>query len=285
MPAFSPATADTVKAAREAVAAAERTRAAECVKRGPLCRQREADEAAARAALSKATADKAARDRAAKLDTDAATVRARLATASPVASAADPGAAALSNYLATFGLSLPAGVVSEWMVLIGVVALELGSALSVVLVRAAAVYPPWTAPQSTAVDRQAPKRAAEPVDGRERVPAPETRRQRNAPVDAESARVAPFVRSTAVATGPGRKSVVRRTANRRLGQVAVATKADAQARLVDTLKAQGGRIEGASIRGLAALIGARRSNVHNALAALVAAGTVAKIGTALVLQA
>ena len=63
------------------------------------------------------------------------------------------------------------------------------------------------------------------------------------------------------------------------------TRADAGARIVDTLRAQGGKIEDASVRGLATLIGARKSNVHNALSALIAAGTVARLGDGLVLQA
>src|SRR5262249_4799617 len=95
------------------------------------------DEGTARAALNKATADKAQTDKAAKLDSDAATVRARLAKASPVASAADPGAAALAALLLSFGLTVPTGLVAQWLVLVGVIALELASALSVVLIRAA----------------------------------------------------------------------------------------------------------------------------------------------------
>jgi hypothetical protein len=51
----------------------------------------------------------------------------------------DPGAAALSTYLGMFGLSIPAAVLSEWIVLVGVVALEVGAALSVVLVQSTSV--------------------------------------------------------------------------------------------------------------------------------------------------
>jgi hypothetical protein len=141
--AFSPATADTVIAAREGVAAAERTRVAECAKRGPNCRARETDEGAARTALAKAVSDKAATDRAEKLDADAAVVRARLAKAAPVASAADPAAAALASYLRLFGVAIPAPILSEWLVLVGVIALELGSALSIVLVRSVSGGPRW----------------------------------------------------------------------------------------------------------------------------------------------
>lgn len=54
---------------------------------------------------------------------------------------------------------------------------------------------------------------------------------------------------------------------------------------MDTIKAKGGRLEDASVRGVARLIGGRKSTVHNALAGLLAAGVVAKVGTGLVLAA
>lgn len=267
---FTAATADTVTAAREAVAAAERTRAAECAKRGPQCRARETDEAVARTTLAKAIADKAATDRTAKLDADAATLRARLATASPVAAASDPGAAALASYLGTFGLSLSAGLVSEWMVLIGVIALELGSALAVVLVRAAGAShssaSPRTARQAASVDRQA-------VDGRERAPASKALDPAKSGVGANSG-----TRRQSTRTASGLVST------RRLGPATVVTKAAAQAALVNTLKSHGGKVEGMSVRGLASLIGATKSTAHNAIAALIAAGTVARIGGELVLK-
>jgi hypothetical protein len=76
-----------------------------------------------------------------------------------------------------------------------------------------------------------------------------------------------------------------RVSTRRLGPATVATKAGAQSAILDTLRERGGSIEGASVRGLASLIGAHKSNVHNALGALITAGVVAKIGTALVLRA
>ena len=104
--------------------------------------------------------------------------------------------------------------------------------------------------------------------------APKTPAPGNAAVDANrpakrrSARIAPD-----------------RVSTRRLGNATVATKADAKTAIVSTLRDNGGRLEGASVRGLATLIGAHKSNVHNALTALIAAGAVAKIGTALVLQA
>jgi len=59
-----------------------------------------------------------------------------LGTQAPgVSITADPGAKALAVYLAALGLSVPADMLSEYLVLIAVLALEIGSALSVVLVK------------------------------------------------------------------------------------------------------------------------------------------------------
>ena len=95
---FPPATDDTVAATRDAVIAAERIRAAECgngdpKQRGPNCRQRETEEQARREALTTALANKAASDRATSLDSAAAVIRARLATALPVQNPNPLGAA------------------------------------------------------------------------------------------------------------------------------------------------------------------------------------------------
>ena len=49
--------------------------------------------------------------------------------------AADPGAKALSVDLAALGLVLPAGLLSDWLTLIPVLALEAGAALAMVLVQ------------------------------------------------------------------------------------------------------------------------------------------------------
>jgi hypothetical protein len=87
--AFTPADADQVKAARDAVASAEGIRQRECgngdpKQRGLNCRQRETEEQAKRDTLAVAIANKAATDRAAQLDTAAALIRAKLANATPV---------------------------------------------------------------------------------------------------------------------------------------------------------------------------------------------------------
>jgi hypothetical protein len=85
---FTPATAETVSAARTAVAAAERARIAECGngdsrQRGNNCRAREEAEQAARVALTTAETNKAATDQAAKLDTRADEIRGKLDKSEP----------------------------------------------------------------------------------------------------------------------------------------------------------------------------------------------------------
>ena len=54
---------------------------------------------------------------------------------------------------------------------------------------------------------------------------------------------------------------------------------------MDIVKAKGGKLDDASVRGVARLIGGRKSTVHAALTGLLAAGVVAKIGGGLVLAA
>ena len=86
---FVPVTAEVVQAAREAEKSAEEIRQRECGagdprQRGPNCRQRESEEQAKRDELAAVLASKALTDRAAKLDQDAETVRAKLGKAPPV---------------------------------------------------------------------------------------------------------------------------------------------------------------------------------------------------------
>jgi hypothetical protein len=94
---FTPATADAVSAARDAVKSAERAREAECgdgdpKQRGKNCRDREMVEAAARTNLATVVASKDATDRAAKLDADITALRRRLDGGQAVADANPLGA-------------------------------------------------------------------------------------------------------------------------------------------------------------------------------------------------
>ena len=60
-------------------------------------------------------------------------------TAHKVVGASDPGASALSAYLAVFGVIITPAILSEWLVLVGVLALEVGSASAMLLVQGVAV--------------------------------------------------------------------------------------------------------------------------------------------------
>ena len=57
---------------------------------------------------------------------------------------ADPGAHALSVYLAALGLTVASGLLSDWLTLIPVLALEIGAALAVLLVQAVSSDENWT---------------------------------------------------------------------------------------------------------------------------------------------
>jgi len=121
---FTPATAETVSAAREAVKAAERTSLAECgngnpKQRGKNCRDREIDEAKARTALTAAAANKAATDRAAQLAADIRALRGRLDGGQAVANP-NPLGAALGIML-----GMGAAAVTAWQQAVVAAVLEL----------------------------------------------------------------------------------------------------------------------------------------------------------------
>lgn len=162
----------------------------------------------------------------------------------------DPGAVALSTLLAQFGVSAPVAVVSTWLVLVGVLALETGSALAVVLARS--------------------------VDGparRRRGPAVSTAEPESVPVTA------------AVDTPPEPVHGLREPRRRpKRGQARAAGAKDvAAAKIVDKLREQDGRATG-SVRRLGAMLGERKSTIHNALALLAASGIVERVGSDLVLR-
>ena len=76
----------------------------------------------------------------------------------PVVSAPDPGATALATYVGALGITVSPDRLSLWLPLLGVMALEIGAAFAVVLVRATAprdagTPAPWdTAKPATAGD-------------------------------------------------------------------------------------------------------------------------------------
>ena len=185
------------------------------------------------AALSKAEADTAAR---------------------PSLGAGDAGAAALSTVIGMFGLAVPAAVLAPWLVLVGVLALEVGSSLAVVLMRSVSTpvrqIRPLTATAARALARRVDSPAPEPSKPAKAVHAPQA-----APRRAKRGRVR-----------------------------AKGTRDAAADKIVDTLQANGGRAPGASVRQLGAMLGERKSTVHNAVAMLVASGVIERVGRELVLR-
>jgi hypothetical protein len=99
LPSFTPLSSDGVGAAQKAADAAAAQRLPECTQRGPLCRQREADERAALAILAKAQTDKAVTDQAAALDAKIAAAEAALSQVDMKAAhrETDPQSAALAT--------------------------------------------------------------------------------------------------------------------------------------------------------------------------------------------
>jgi hypothetical protein len=110
--AFTPTTDDAVKAARDAVATAERIRLAECGngdphQRGPNCRQRETEEQGKRDGLASVLTNKALTERAAQLGADAARVRAKL-DKTPKVQNANPLGAVLEQMMGATAAALTA---------------------------------------------------------------------------------------------------------------------------------------------------------------------------------
>jgi hypothetical protein len=255
---FTPATADAVSATHEAVTAASRTRKAECgerselagakrgSQRGPNCRLRESEESTARQKLSETIAAKAATDKATALDAKADAIRARLAEA-PATAAADPGAMALATYLGIFGLTVDSSMLAQWLVLVGVLALEVGSALSLLLVHAAGT------PQrgrGTAILGQL-----------RRVPDPE---------------------KAAVALPEPRETATRPAVSKKRGRPARERK-EAEAKVIELLRTAGGEIPARSTRKLGRMLDVRKSTAHSALLGLLATGAIVKTAAGLVL--
>jgi hypothetical protein len=85
----------------------------------------------------------------------------------PGIAVADPGAVALSAYASALGLKMDAGQLGQWLPLISVLALEIGAAFSVVLVRSvngppmAQVAQPVLAGDPVALETAAPVKARE----------------------------------------------------------------------------------------------------------------------------
>jgi hypothetical protein len=120
-------------------------------------------------------------------DLEAALSKAEADTVTRRAVAApDAGAANLSAVLAVLGWTIPAGALAPWLVLVGVVALEAGSALAVVLCRSVNRSPATeivtgnanTSLTTHSVTPKTPKRGRRPIGDRAMTGAERQRRYR-----------------------------------------------------------------------------------------------------------
>lgn len=170
-----------------------------------------------------------------RLDSELRDAEAERAKTGAVA-AADPGAAALSTYLAALGIAVPAALLSEWLVLVAVLALECGSALAVVLVQA---FSPRPASHAVTARGSAPSR-----------------------------------KQVAASTAVQREvvQVVQPHEHKALDLVPTARE-EVKKRILAQLKASGGS-KVASERGLAKLIGTSKPTARRALQSLVLAGVI-----------
>ena len=180
--------------------------------------------------------------------------------AAPAAVVADPGAVALSTYARALGFKTDAQTLGLWLPLVGVLALEIGAAFAVVLVRATSVPAVSSVTASPVLPPESPTltgdavahKSAESVHTRKSGP-PKTKRRDRRPPDADAGR------------GPPKRGL---------------------SGLIETMKANGGVID-LSQRKLARKLGASRTTLQRALNDLAEAGAVildtSKAGTRLAL--
>lgn len=179
---------------------------------------------------------------------------------------ADPGAYALATYLAVLGITVKDDAVSEWMVLIGVLALELGSALAGILAgvgqgTSASLRKPAL---STTREKPVIDAVAEPSNVIAQT------------VVLTSAMTTPENLATINVDGASNGEALDGvTSLVTIPQMPVraAGRDEAAKRLLDLLRNQGGRFDG-SRRSLAKLIEATPSTVYGAIAELIERGSV-----------
>lgn len=192
---------------------------------------------------------------------------------------ADPQGDAIAAYLSIVGISVTAADLRPWLVAMVALLVEVGSVFGFMTASGSGSWQRAIeierAEQGGAVDSE----PASNVDSGAAVSA-DARAPATTQVSASKANPARTPADTPLRTAP------RPRRGRRLGQSSGPSKEAAGRQIVDTLQAQGGRIEGGSVRGIAALIGGKRSTVHAALAGLIGSGVVVKAaGGALVLAA
>jgi hypothetical protein len=156
------------------------------------------------------------------------------------------------------------------LTLVPVLALEVGAALSALLMQTVSTSAKPALETTSAVEQKVdtPNRGA---------PA----RPERAALDSKN----PVTKPRTVS----KRAAAKRVSKRRLGQQrrqhAGVSKIEAESKVVSLIKDSGGTLESGSARTVAKLIGGKKSTVHSALTGLIAAGVVAKVGTALVLAA
>ena len=190
--------------------------------------------------VSELRAEKARAERRAELETVLATPLPSLPTSKQIAvSKPDPAASALSAYLAALGVAVAPAVLSEWLVLVPVLALEIGSAFAVLLVQAV----------STTRAAENRKREIEPA--------------------AVQAPMPKLVHRAVQPENTGETEKVDHT---------VQGREKVKSAIVNQLKAHGGSLSSGE-RGLARKLGANRSTMRRAINGLVMAGVVAAEAT------
>jgi len=168
---------------------------------------------------------------------------------------ADPGSAVLATYLGTLGFNVSTTKLTDWLVLIPVLALEIGGALSVLLVQSVS----GSGSRQTAIASQQPDIQTMPAPG----PAPDTQ-SRAAPGNSTphpGEKRTPRKPTKRTSGRGGKRGGGGQSGKRRLGNV------------VDLLKARGGQISGGQ-RGIARALKMSKSRVNELLHELAAAGKV-----------
>lgn len=186
----------------------------------------------------------------------------------PIVKNADPGGAALATYLATLGLTVPAAKLSDWIVLVPVLALELGAALSGLLVQSvsgAAAVSVQTGHQTASVVEQKPDTRTDTRPAQPDSASPDAERRVSPGDPAERLNEKRTPRKAKKRTrnkgGKGGGGGGGQSGKRRPGNV------------VDLLKAKGGHIRGGQ-REIAKQLRLSKSRANELLHAAAAAGTV-----------
>ncbi|MGE0629292.1 MAG: hypothetical protein AB7O43_15820 [Hyphomicrobiaceae bacterium] len=188
-----------------------------------------------------------------------------LATGKPTAAVqADPGAEALHAYLGALGFVVPVAALSKWLVLVPVIALELGSSLSVLLVKSLAPPARCAAPQP-AVRTDEAEQAKEPT------------------IAASEPYVRPAPEPLELIADNSGAIVKRSRRPRALGSNGRTDRSAVEGAIVETLQRSGGKLP-ASVRTLAQRVAASKTTTHSALVALLASGAVVQVGSDLALR-